>query len=605
MSHDFQGWVTKNDLKCSDGVIIRHGAFSKDDGRKVPLVWMHNSSVPDNILGHVLLEHRDEGVYGYGHFNNNAMGKTAREMVQHGDIDAMSIGARRIKRQGSNVVEGSIYEVSLVLAGANPGALIETTLAHSDGLGEEVIFHSGLTFDEEAEDVVEDEEESGVGLEHNDKTVGEVLDTLTDEQRDAVSFLLEATVENLVSEDEDEEGDETMKHNVFDNKTNEDTLEHVDLNEVLQHAIKSGSSLKEELKHALGDPGTYGISNIEALFPEAKNLDQSGPKFWKDEATKGAQILAGTRKSPFMKLKNVWADLTENEARARGYIKGEEKLEQVFSVFSRETNGQTVYKKQRLDRDDIIDITDFDVVRFIQSEMRGQLEEEIARAILVGDGRANTDASKIRPDRIRPIISDVDFYTIKKEFNSAQSVDTLFENVINAMVEYKGSGQPSMYCDPFILGKLRLLKGTDGHWLFGNRPASLSELADVMGVKEIVPTTLMLGKGFVIVNLADYTVGTNKGGEITNFSDFDIDFNQYKYLIETRISGALMTPFSAIYFRDTNPSTPANPTPHLKGYFNGGGKGLKNDLNIQSDVDAGKQQRESAKNTPTRGAGDE
>ena len=579
MSHDFQGWVTKNDLECSDGVIIRHGAFKNDDGRKVPLVWMHNSSDPSNILGHVLLEHRNEGVYGYGHFNNNSMGMTAREMVQHGDIDAMSIGARKIKRNGANVISGSIYEVSLVLAGANPGALIETTIAHSEERGEEVIIHSGYTFDDENE---EDEI-----LE--DKTVADVLDTLNDEQRDAIDFLLNSTVESLINSDEDE-GDESMKHNIFDNNM-EDTLEHFDLNDILEHAKNSNSSLRDELKHALGDAGTYGISNIEVLFPEAKNLDQSGPKFWKDEATRGSEILAATRKSPFMKLKNSFADLTEDEARARGYIKGEEKLEQVFSVFNRETDGQTIYKKQRLDRDDIIDITDFDVVRFIQSEMRSQLEEEIARAILVGDGRANTDPSKIRPDRIRPIIADIDFYTIKKTFDSSAPVDSLFEEVINAMVEYKGSGQPSIYIDPFIVGKLRLLKGTDGRWLFGNRPATVSELADVLGVKEIVPTTLMLGKGFVIVNLADYTIGTNKGGEITNFSDFDIDFNQYKYLIETRISGALMQPFSAIYFKDTNSKTPNNPTPHLKDYFNEGGVGLKKDLDISKDVNKGIEQR--------------
>lgn len=592
MPHDFAGWVTKNDLRCSDGVIIRHGAFSSDDGKSVPLVWMHNSSEVGNILGNVTLENRNEGVYGYGKFNNTAQGKTAKEAVQHGDIKSMSIGARKIKRVGDDVVNGSIYEVSLVVAGANPGAFIETSMTHADGSGEEVIIYN----DDEITTEEDIEVDKGITeLEHEDKTVGEVLKTLSEEQQTAVDFLMNAVLDSVLEDDQEEsEGvGEPMKHNLFNNQ--EDTLTHdaIDFDEVLRHAINSGSTLQDEIKHALGDAGTYGVGNIEVLFPEAKNLDQSGPKFWKDEQTKGAQILAATRKSPFMKLKNQWADLTEKEARARGYIKGNEKLEQVFNIFNRETNGQTIYKKQRLDRDDIIDITDFNIVTYIQSEMKSQLNEEIARAILVGDGRENTDPDKIRQDRIRPIISDIDFFTIKHTFDSSGDVSGLFEEVINAMVAYKGSGQPKMYCDPLILGKLRLLKGTDGRWLFGNRPASNAELADVFGVSEIVPTTLMLNKGFVIVNLNDYTIGTNRGGEITNFSDFDIDFNQYKYLIETRLSGALMQPFSAIYFKDTKSTTSAPLTPGLSTYFNADRKGLKNDLDIQADVDAGQAARKS------------
>lgn len=563
--YDFAGWVTKNDIRCSDGVVIKKDAFKDSNGTKVPLVWNHNYSSPNNVLGHMILQSHDGGTYGYGYFNETDEAQNAKEMVKHGDITSMSIGARQIKRSGADVVHGKIYEVSLVLSGANPGALIDSVIAHNDTGEEEGIVYTG-TLIHQADDVVQ--ETSGEDMENKKaKTVGEVLEGMTAEQLEAVILLLENGKESYVdAEDEEDEEDvdyddddyeedsETMKQNIFSANgvgIQEEIITHADQETLMRGALENKvESFKDYISAYADTTLKHGITNIESLFPQAHNLDQT-PSVYRDTGTNYKKILDGIRKSPFARLKTAYADFTEEEARAKGYIKGNEKLEQVFSVAHRETTPQTVYKKQKLDRDDIIDITDFDVVAFINKEMRFMLEEELARAALVSDGRDNSSPDKIKEDKIRPIISDDDFYTLKRTYSGPSN---FVESVIKAMADYKGSGSPTLYVDPTLLADIKLLKGTDGRWLNGNIPTN-STLAGQMDVKEIVPTTFLKGKGAILVNLNDYTFGSTKGGQITNFDDFDIDFNQYKYLIETRLSGALTTPHSAIHFTeaDSNP----------------------------------------------------
>lgn len=574
--YDFAGWVTKNDVLCSDGVTIRHGSFKDDNGKIVPLVWRHDASQPSNILGHVQLEHRSEGVYGRGFFNDTETGQTAKQLVDHGDIIAMSIKADASQR-GMDVIDGVIKEVSLVMKGANPEARIEHVLSHSEetdgtSLDEVIIYTSQLIHS--AENVLVEPEESymsddviGTTIEQEDLTVGDILATLTEQQLEAVQLAIGSITESVLYEEDTEtttiqQGDDNpMKRNAFDsnNDVNEVTITHDDIQGALRTAQENGTTFKTELAHVAKE---YGIRNIEVLFPEATAVTRT-PEFYKDHATAYKQILNATSKSPFQRVKMWVADLTENTARARGYITGDQKFDQVFEIFSRETTPQTIYKRQRLDRDDVIDVEDFDIIPWIQGEMRDQLEEELARAILVGDGRNGYDRDKIRENNIRPVINDDKLFTIKKNITS----DVLFfEDVIKGMVAYKGSGAPTMYIDPILLGRLKLLKGTDGRYL-GYKPMTTAEMADLMGVKEIIPTTLMLQKGALIVNLNDYRIGAAKGGEVTNFDDFDIDFNQYIYLIETRLSGALIKPFSAIHFQETASTSPSTVTPGLKSFF--------------------------------------
>ena len=550
--YDFAGWVTKNDIRCSDGVTIKHDAFKGNHGSRVPLVWNHDYNSPTNVLGHVELENHSKGVYGYGFFNETDEAKNAKEQIRHGDITSMSIGARKIKRQGSDVVHGSIYEVSLVLAGANPGAVIDTVVTHSeDGDIESGIIYPG-TLLHSADDIIENQEEE---MDNEERTIGDVIDTMNDEQREAVEALLGAIVEDL----DDEEGEEEeVKQNVF-NKTavNEnETLKH-SMNQALITAQKSGvSSLKKFLAETEDETLKHGINSIEMLFPDAYNsANGNEPIVYRDPNTQYAKILGKTAKSPFAKVRTLVADLTEEEARAKGYIKGNMKKEEFFSLIKRVTDPTTIYKKQKIDRDDIIDITDFNVVSFMQKEMRFMLEEELARAILVGDGRDVAAEDKINETRIRPIITDHEFFTIQKTYTSAAD---FLEKVLLAMADYRGSGIPDMYIDPALLTQIKLLKGTDNRFLFGDIP-STAAVAARMDLGEIIPTSFMSGKGAVIVNLADYRIGAAKGGQITNFDDFDIDYNQYKYLIETRLSGALTMPKSAIYM-NTAVITGANDT---------------------------------------------
>jgi len=585
-SYDFAGWVTKNDIKCSDGVTIKHDAFKDNDGQQVPLVWNHNYNSPNNVLGHVLLQNEQGGVYGFGFFNDTEEAKNAKELVKHGDISSMSIGARKLKRSGSDITHGSIYEVSLVLAGANPGAMIETVVQHSDdGDEEKGIVYPG-TLIHSSDDILEHKEGGDVKVPAEqkkeeskvDKTIGDVIDTMNDEQKEAVYALLGlvADEEGLDETDQQEDpkpdeikqsakGDEEeMKHNVFNKEQggiSTDVLKH-GINEVLkQAAVGKVSSLKDmlaeaELKNAQGEVLTHGINSIEMLFPEAaQSTNGNVPIMYKDPNTAFARILDGVTKSPFSKVRTLIADLTEDEARAKGYIKGNMKKEEYFSLVKRQTGPTTVYKKQKLDRDDIIDITDFDVVAFMNVEMQVMLKEEVARAILVGDGRDFSAEDKINEQNIRPIISDHEFFTVHKTY---ANVAAFIETVIKAMAEYRGSGLPDMYIDPTVLADVKLLKGSDGRFLFGDIPSN-EAIATRLGLGSIIPTTFMTGKGALIVNLRDYTLGATKGGQITNFDDFDIDFNQYKYLIETRLSGALTMPKSAIHLlAGSTPGAAAN-----------------------------------------------
>jgi HK97 family phage prohead protease/HK97 family phage major capsid protein len=557
--HDFAGWVTKNDIHCTDGVTIKQDAFKDNDGTKVPLVWNHNYTSPTNVLGHVVLQNHKQGIYGYGHFNDTEEAKSAKEMVRHGDIISMSIGARKIKRNGNDVIHGQIYEVSLVLAGANPGATIESIITHGETDEEKGV----ITLDtliHASEDVVdyEEEEMKNEAINQKDKTVGDVLGSLNEEQLAAVIMLLEGLEDDDDDYDDDDDNDDEeleLKQNIFSNHLvgNEEVLTHAD-QEILLAAAKDGKvdSFRDYLMDYSESVLQHGITNIEYLFPEAHNLDNE-PRAIVDNNTGFRKIIEGVRKSPFANIKTMTADLTADEARAKGYIKGSEKLEQIFPIMKRETSPTTIYKKQKLDRDDIVDITSFDVVRYINREMRYKLEEEIARAILVGDGREISSPDKVKEDKIRPIISDADFYTIKKTYPDAAG---FVEAVIKAMAEYEGSGNPTLFIDRTLLADVKLLKGTDGRYLTGTLPTNAA-LAAHMDIGDIVPTTFMTGHGALAVNLADYTVGSSKGGEITSFDDFDIDFNKYTYLVETRLSGALTVPKSAIHFApEEEPVTP-------------------------------------------------
>lgn len=572
--YDFAGWVTKNDIICADGVTIKHDAFKGNDGQKVPLVWNHDYNTPANILGHVELKNESLGVYGYGHFNDTPEAQSAKELVRHGDISSMSIGARKLKRSGSNITHGNIYEVSLVLSGANPGAMIESVINHSDeGDEENGIVYPG-TLIHTPEDIINHKEEGKETVVDNteEKTIGDVIESMTEEQQNAVYALVGMAMEeeeNPEPEDkgdekddkEDKGDDETVKHNVFNQQGTDnqnDVLLH-SVNEVIKQAVDGKApSLKELFESATttqgGDTLQHGINSIEMLFPEAAHPTNGNvPILYKDPNTAYKQILNAVNKSPFSKVRTLVADLTEEEARAKGYVKGNFKKEEFFSLIKRTTGPTTVYKKQKLDRDDIVDITDFDVVAFMNREMRMMLEEELARAILVGDGREVDDEDKINEQNIRPIITDHEFFTIQKRFADAS---VFVETVIKAMSEYRGSGRPNMYIDPSLLADVKLLKGTDGRFLFGDIPSNAS-IAARLGIKEIVETSFMVGNGAIIVNLNDYTLGATKGGEITNFDDFDIDFNQYKYLIETRLSGSLTLPKSAIHL-STSTVTGAN-----------------------------------------------
>lgn len=653
MKHDFGGYATKNDVKCSDGRTILRDAFKDNDGSIVPLVWMHQHDDPMNVLGHARLENRKDGVYAYCYLNDSEQAKHAKELVKHGDISAMSIFANRLKQNGGNVHHGVIREVSLVMAGANPGAYIEeNSFDHSDGTtqyladGEAVIYndnpisvmiHSDTDeFDSEEVEDVEDVEKSDEVIEHanvddekdkeiqngssdskeskeeidSDETIEEIFDTipedikeviyaiigsvaegedidddmvepaqkaiesLNEKQRTVVEYMIGQVAEDSKDEDVEEidekEEEEIMKHNIFDSETDNDTLIHAEeMKAALADGEKFGSMKASFIEH--------GIDDIEILFPEAKTLTPTPdmitrPMGWVTE------VLNATRKSPFSRIKSVAANLTKDEARAKGYIKGKKKIEQQFGLLKRVTTPQTIYKKQALDRDDIIDITDFDVVAWIKSDLKMMIDEETARAILVGDGRAVGEEDKISEEHIRPIYQDDDVYTIHYSIDDLDTTtdvndrsNLLVDSAVRSRKDYRGSGNPALYASTDVINDMLLSRDKNGRRMYANE----QDLAAALRVSKIVEVPVFEGITRIdeeskdkfellglIVNLGDYTIGADKGGELNFFDDFDIDFNKEKYLMETRISGCLTKPYSAIALEkpfSTSPETPEIP----------------------------------------------
>ena len=558
---DFAGWATRFNIKCSDGRTIRKDAFKGNDGQIVPLVWNHQHNEPDNVLGHALLEYRDEGMYAYGKFNDTESGKNAKLLVMHGDVNSLSIYANQLKQQGGDVYHGNIRELSLVLAGANPGALIESVICHGEDNDEEAIIYNdeeSLYLSHAKDNNCEskkDKEKKGGNLKmadqaNNEKTLAEVFDTLTEEQKTVVYALIGQALEDQKNNTEEEEGNEEMKHNVFDNETNdENVLSHSEMQAIFSDAKRYGSLKDSVLAH--------GIEQIDYLFPDATNLNKT-PEFISREMGWVQKVMGAVRHTPFSRIKSVFADITEDDARAKGYIKGKLKKEEVFSLLKRTTTPTTVYKKQKLDRDDAVDITDFDVVAWLKAEMRMMLDEEIARAILIGDGRLSSSDDKINEQNIRPIFNDADLYTVKAivEFGEAATDDEKAKAFIRAVIKnrkhYKGSGEPTLYTTEDLVSDCLLLEDANGRVIY----ETIDKLKNALRVKDIVAVPVMEGaKGAkggdlmaLLVNLNDYNVGADKGGAVNMFDDFDIDYNAQKYLIETRCSGALTKPYSAIAF---------------------------------------------------------
>ena len=567
MEYDFSGWATKANLKCSDGRTIMKDAFKENDGKQVPLVWNHQHDDPDNVLGHALLENRDEGVYAYCKFNESESGKTAKLLVQHGDVNALSIYANQLKQNMNNVLHGNIREVSLVLAGANPGASIDSIIMHGEESDEEAIIYTGEELalshadsskrkdDNKEPDKKEDKSEEKKT--DDEKTVGDVIDSMTEEQQNVMYALIAQALEEKDDKDnkDSEGGNENMKHNVFDqDEKKENVLSHSDMETIISDAKRYGSLKESFLAHAQD----YGIKNIDYLFSEANSLNTT-PEFIKREMGWVQKVMSGVHHTPFSRIKSMFADITEDDARARGYIKGKLKKEEVFSLLKRTTTPTTIYKKQKLDRDDVIDITDFDVVAWLKSEMRMMLDEEIARAILVGDGRLSSSDDKINEQNIRPIWTDADLYTIKSVVNvaanatPAELAEEFIDQSVRAMKNYKGSGSPVCFTTDDMITECLLLKDANGRRIYKD----INEIATAMRVSSIVSVPVMEGLTrisgsdtftlkAIIVNLNDYNVGADKGGAVNMFDDFDIDYNQQKYLIETRCSGALIKPYSAI-----------------------------------------------------------
>ena len=555
---DFSGWATRNDLKCADGRIIRKDAFKCNNGQKVPLVWNHQHNDPLNVLGHALLENRDEGVYAYCSFNNSESGQAAREVVEHGDICALSIFANQLQQRGPDVLHGVIREVSLVMAGANPGAFIESVIKHGEECDEEGIIYTGepITLVHAAEAAKEDNSMQPEKKEDN-RTVADVFDTLTEDQKTVVYAIigqvLESNKAGADTENDSEEEDSKMQHNLFDPETQDTTktLSHDAVQTIIGDAKRCGSMKASVLEHS----AEYGIDQIDYLFPEAKSLNNP-PEFIKRDTGWVGKVMGKVHHTPFSRIKSVFANITEDEARAKGYFKGNLKKEELFSLLKRTTSATTVYKKQKMDRDDKIEITDFDVIAWLKSEMRMMLDEELARAYLIGDGRLASSDDKINESNIRPIYKDDDLYTIKRKVPVAKGADedakarSFIKQVIRARKDYKGSGNPDLYTTEDMLTSMLLLTDTTGRDLYTDE----SQLAKKLRVNEIITVPVMEGvKGVnggelmgIVCNLSDYNVGADKGGAINMFEDFDIDYNQEKFLIETRCSGALTKPYSAI-----------------------------------------------------------
>ena len=557
--YDFAGWATKYGIGCSDGRTILKGAFAHCDEIVVPLVWNHTYDKPENIIGNAKLVNSDEGVYTYCSFNNTSTAETAKSLVKHGDITSLSIYANHLKQAGNIVMHGDIKEVSLVLAGANPGASIQEVLVHGEiSEGEATIYNDPEGLELWHEDVDEELEEEPEDIKHEDdsnETIADIYNSMTEKQKKAVAAIIDQLADDDEPSSEDNnqnKGDSEMKHNVFDQNEENKELRHFDFEATMKDAKRCGSLKEAFLAHAQD----YGIKDIETLFPEAKNI-YNEPEFIKRDTGWVAGFLNGTHKSPFSKIKAMYADITADEARAKGYIKGKLKKEEVFSLLKRTTEPTTIYKKQKLDRDDIIDITDFNVVAWIKKEMRIMLDEEIARAMLIGDGRSSVSEDKIKESCIRPIYNDADLYTIKFAMNSSASNEAkeFIRSCIKSRDDYEGSGNPNLYTTEDVISDLLLIEDANGRFIYD----SIATLARTLRVNQIIPVPVMKGltrtdaeesKTYnvkaIIVNPNDYWVGADKGGQISMFDDFDIDYNQYKYLMETRISGSLVKPYSAI-----------------------------------------------------------
>lgn len=619
-NYDFAGYVTKNDIQCSDGVIIQQNAFKGNDGMKVPLVWNHNYNSISNVIGHILLHNNSEGVYGYGYLNDTEHGQDAKELISHGDLWAMSIGAHRIQKNGNFVTHGEIYEVSLVLKGANRGALIEHKLTHSDDGSDSFDESSGIIYTGLENTILQHKDQ---GENNMSKTVGDVLDTLNEDQTETVLKGLKHGFESLSDEDSEvletltddqvqavaavineagsiegaeadaetdgegnegaeggegagdgasvahnafEEGEEYfMKHNAFQSYDQNNSFYEEDVDTLIQSAIDSRASslagvfIDNGIGAEQGVTIKHGIQNIDVLFPETKL--QKGIQVYNPVGRNVEKMLAAFSKSPMSRIKNIYADITEDEARARGYIKGNQKMESIERVFYRETTPHTVIRKTRMDRDDIIDIEEngIDIIQFKKATQRAKLQEELVRAAFLGDGRqAIVDGQKnpehIDPEHVRPIVTDDDLYTIKVTSANWKSV---VDDVQTTLPVYQGSGSPSLFINPFDLAKLKTLKTANGSYLYGgsadaNRIPTNDQIAAYFGCTEVVDYYPLPQGTFVIGNLSDYVFGTSKGGQVATFEQFDIDFNQQKYLTEVRVSGAIQTPKSFIVVTVTN-----------------------------------------------------
>lgn len=600
--YDFGGWATRNNIQCSDGRTIMKDAFKQNDGQKVPLVWNHQHNDPSEVLGHALLENRDDGVYAYCKFNNTESGQTAKSLVMNGDVDKLSIYANKLKSQMNNVVHGCIREVSLVLAGANPGAYIDSVIVHGEGAEAEeevIIYNDGeISLSDEEDNNSEETPDNEEKIEHSDdtnkekedstkmgedkkddvkkeKTVKEIIDTMNDEQKEAMYAVVGQALENQANgegdeADEEDGGEETMKHNVFDNDNNDEVLQHSEIiAEAMADGKKYGSLRESFLQHA----AINNIENLDKLFPDATELYKEPYMIEKDNSWV-AKVMNAVKHTPFSRVKTTFGRMNEETARAKGYIKGNKKANIALSVLNRVTTPTTVYIKNEIDRDDVIDITDFDVVAWQKREMRKQLDKELALAMLLGDGRDVSDQNKINEQNIRPVVSDDAMYTIKytvtkgkdytQEGNSYSDNDSRTKGIIRAAIrsrkDYKGSGTPTFFTTEDVLTDMLLIEDQNGRRIYNN----INDLATALRCKEIVTIPEMEAEAYkdiygIIVNMADYTAGADKGGSVNMFDDFDIDYNQMKYLIETRMSGALTVPYSAIVLKkEVSVSAPSN-----------------------------------------------
>lgn len=562
-NYDFSGWATCPNLKCSDGRTIMNDAFKHHDGDIVPLVWNHQHNDPNNILGKALLHSRDGGLYAYCQFNDTEQGMNAKMLVEHGDISALSIYANDLKHNANRgVTHGNVREVSLVLAGANPGAFIDSIMQHGEESDDEAIIYTDEPIEiyHAYEEKGESKEETEVAEEkkaESSKTVAEIIESMNEEQKTVMYGMIGEALNHTNEKEEDDSDENTdeeeneVKHNVFDNEDQKDVLSHSDMQAIFADAKRHGSLKESVLAH--------GIEDIETLFPEPKSTNNP-PEWINREMGWVKNVMSAVHHTPFSRIKSMFADLTEDDARAKGYIKGNFKKEQVFGLMKRTTTPTTIYKKQKLDRDDVIDITDFDVVAWLKSEMRMMLEEELARAILVGDGRPSSSDDKINELNIRPIWTDDDFYTIKKKISvSANATDdqkakAFIRACVKSRKEYKGSGNPTLYTTEDVLTDLLLLEDSTGRIIYETedklrsalRVSAIVTVPVMEGLKRTDEESNELNLMGIIVNLNDYNVGADKGGAVNMFDDFDIDYNAQKYLIETRCSGALIKPFSAI-----------------------------------------------------------